>query len=37
MKKVVATAMLLLFTTSAFAAPCRVWKHRHGHRVCVRH
>jgi len=36
MKRAIAVATLLLMTTSAFARPCRVWRTRHHHRVCVR-
>ncbi|SNT31128.1 hypothetical protein SAMN05421770_107109 [Granulicella rosea] len=36
MKKITISAVLLLMTTSAFARPCKVWKVRHHHRVCVR-
>jgi hypothetical protein len=39
MKKIVLSALLVLTASSAFAAdrPCRVWKVRHHHRICVRH
>ncbi len=37
MKKIVLSAFVLLFTANAFAErPCRVWRVRHHHRVCVR-
>jgi hypothetical protein len=39
LKKIIVTAMLMLVTGSAFASarPCRVWRTRHHHRVCVKH
>jgi hypothetical protein len=39
MKKIITTAMLLLVTSTAFASarPCRAWRTRHHHRVCVKH
>jgi hypothetical protein len=36
MKKVVLSALLLFATASAFARPCRVYKVRHHHRICVK-
>lgn len=42
MKKLVLSALLFSFAANtlvavAHARPCRVWKKRHHHLVCVRH
>jgi hypothetical protein len=36
MKKAIVLALLLATSSAAFARPCRVWRTRHHHRVCVR-
>lgn len=38
MKKILLASMLLFMTGSALAAPmrCRVWKVKHGQRVCTK-
>jgi hypothetical protein len=36
MKTLVLSALLILTTSTAFARPCRAWRTRHHHRVCVR-